>query len=166
MERKQKIMMISVICIVICVILAVILVMVIPKPEKQEDPKPWWEQRDKLEFVVEDERSVEKIYSYKAGDNTADMIFNYIEDKNDVRECIPNIYIYFDGILQDCIQNIKYRERYNENQNHYNSIALIRGIGKYRVSIYFYLSKDDAVKMINDVGSVTIDIIISKGIEG
>lgn len=161
MEKRQRIIMIS----VICVILAVILVMVIPKPEKQEEPKPWWEQRDKLEFVLEDERSIEKTYSYKPSDDYIHPEFNYINNKSDKTECIPKMKVYYDGVEQYVISIIYGRELYNENQNHYNSIAVIRGIGVFRVSINFYLSKEDAKNMINEINDISVNIIIRDGIE-
>lgn len=33
------------------------------KPEEEE--KPWWEQPEKFEYVLSDERSLEKTYSYR-----------------------------------------------------------------------------------------------------
>lgn len=165
MEKRQRIIMISVICVVICVILAVILVMVIPKPEEQEEPKPWWEQDDKLLIVLEDDRSVEKTYSYKPNDYVFAK-FNYTEDKNDPRECIPEFKIYYDGEEKTVYMAVVRREIYYENLDSYQSIGSISGIGKFKVKFRWYLTNIDAAKMENEIGGVTIDIIISKGIEG
>lgn len=165
MERKQRIMIISVICVVICVILAVILVMVIPKPEEQEEPKPWWEQRDKLEFVLEDERSIEKTYSYKPSDDYIQPEFNYIKNKSDQTECIPELKIYFDGVEQSIINVVVRRKIYYENLDSYQSIGIIKGIGIYRATIYSYLTQEDAKNMINEINDISVNIIIRDGIE-
>lgn len=133
------------------------------KPEEEE--KPWWEQTDKFEYVLSDERSLEKTYSYRRGEDRSDMLFTYVYDSKDDKEYIPQLKLYYDGVEQEIVIDILSRKRYHTMLESYQSVSYIHGLGKYRANLRLLLPGEDVDELGNEFDSETIDILVIKGEE-
>lgn len=162
-NRKRKM---GRICLAILLVIMTMcsLSLVACEPEEEEEEKPWWEQLDKFEYVLSDERTLEKTYSHKPGDIN-NMLFTYVYDSKDDKEYIPQLKLYYDGVEQEIVIDILSRKRYHTMLESYQSVSYIHGLGKYIANLRFLLPGGDVDELGNEFGSLSIKILVIKGEE-
>lgn len=152
------------ICLAIVLVMITMCSLSLVACEPEEEEKPWWEQPEKFEYVLSDERTFEKTCSHKPGDIN-NMLFTYVYDSKDDKEYIPQLKLYYDGVEQEIVIDILSRERYHPHLGTYQSVSYIHGLGKYIANLRFLLPGGDVDELGNEFGSLSIKILVIKGEE-
>lgn len=134
---------------------------------ENHNKKPWWDDDDDLEFVLEDERSVEKSFTYRKPYRER-IEFNYVFNKTDTEEYIPKVKMLYKGVEKMFYTYVYKREWFYLKPDGFDyddpqTAAIINEPGAYRVSLEFYQNKTGADKFQNLIGVEVIYIIIHKG---
>lgn len=134
---------------------------------ENHNKKPWWDDDDNLEFVLEDERSVEKSFTYRKPYREK-IEFNYVFDKTDTEEYIPKMKMLYKGVEKMFYTYVYKREWFYLKSDGFDyddphMSAIIKDPGGYRVSLEFYQNKTGADKFQNLIGVEVIYITIHKG---
>lgn len=134
---------------------------------ENHNKKPWWEDRENLEFVLEDERSDEKSFSHKLP-YSEKITFHYTFDSANTEEYIPKVKILHNGVEKMFYTYVYKREWFYLKPDGFDyddphRSAIIKDPGAYRVSLHFYQNKVDADKLQNLLDTEVIYIIVNKG---
>jgi hypothetical protein len=165
-NRNKKILLIIIATVLLLAAIAVGLAFVITYyTQDREEPTPWYRDYENIEYILEDERSAEKSFSYSGIGNQPRIEFNYVYDKDNPKECIPNFTIKYKGEVQETYTFVYLREAFPRKIDgvDYSDGRIVAGIRKegwYRVELYIYLTEADMENMNNDIYRIYIFINI------